>query len=419
MKNIKEKQMLVTMAKMMGQEPDPAVVKELEMYNRLQESVRSSVRENFLADFGQQFTRVTQIEETKAAYPKPPSLDEMGFILDDAIALVEEIQPMARPDPVYPKPPSLDELLESVAEEPEAKEEETREEPQEELTEENIDEISSLVDRTKEYISQEAEKTGKSAMSDAERDMAQIQIDALQKKIKYLEGWLTRITNTGPGSGETKVLRMDDVNPAGKANAKVLVWNTDQQKFVFGDVNDISGSTTAVQFLYYPTVGQTLFTGPDHYGVTLDIPDPSYVSLFLNGVKLIKNVDYVPYNTYVQLVEGAPENSVVEIVTLDVPPVPVEDSVHVMTGSNNYYEALVTDAYIGVASTPNTTVTIVLPEVQPGRRVTVKDEGGAAAVNHITVQAASGLVENDSNVIMTANNISLQFFYNGTGWFIV
>ena len=40
-------------------------------------------------------------------------------------------------------------------------------------------------------------------------------------------------------------------------------------------------------------------------------------------------------------------------------------------------------------------------------------------INHITVQAASGLVENDSNVIMTANNISLQFFYNGTGWFIV
>ena len=412
MKNIKEKQMLVTMARMMGQAPDPAVVKELEMYNRLQESVRSSVRENFFADFGEQFQRVTQIEETKAAYPKPPSLDEMGFILDDAIALVEEIRPMAKPDFDYPKPPSLEDLEKAVTEEIKA-------EPQEELTEENIDEISSLVGRTREYISQEAEKTGRSAMSDAERDMAQIQIDALQKKIKYLEGWLTRITNTGPGSGETKVLRMDDVNPAGKANAKVLIWSTEQQKFVFGDINDVAGSTTAVQFLYYPAVGQTLFTGADHYGITLDIPDPSYVSLFLNGVKLIKNVDYVPYNTYVQLVEGAPENSVVEIVTLDVPPVPVEDSVHVMTASNNYYEALVTDAYIGVASTPNTTVTVVLPAVQPGRKVTVKDEGGAAAINHITVQAASGLVENDSNVIMTANNISLQFFYNGTGWFIV
>ena len=412
MKNIKEKQMLVTMARMMGQAPDPAVVKELQMYNRLQESVRSSVRENFFADFGEQFQRVTQIEETKAAYPKPPSLDEMGFILDDAIALVEEIRPMARPDFDYPKPPSLEDLEKAVTEEIKA-------EPQEELTEENIDEISSLVGRTREYISQEAEKTGRSAMSDAERDMAQIQIDALQKKIKYLEGWLTRITNTGPGSGETKVLRMDDVNPAGKANAKALIWSTEQQKFVFGDINDVAGSTTAVQFLYYPAVGQTLFTGVDHYGITLDIPDPYYVSLFLNGVKLIKNVDYVPYNTYVQLVEGAPENSVVEIVTLDVPPVPVEDSVHVMTASNNYYEALVTDAYIGVASTPNTTVTVVLPAVQPGRKVTVKDEGGAAAINHITVQAASGLVENDSNVIMTANNISLQFFYNGTGWFIV
>ena len=404
--------MLVTMARMMGQAPDPAVVKELQMYNRLQESVRSSVRENFFADFGEQFQRVTQIEETKAAYPKPPSLDEMGFILDDAIALVEEIRPMARPDFDYPKPPSLEDLEKAVTEEIKA-------EPQEELTEENIDEISSLVGRTREYISQEAEKTGRSAMSDAERDMAQIQIDALQKKIKYLEGWLTRITNTGPGSGETKVLRMDDVNPAGKANAKALIWSTEQQKFVFGDINDVAGSTTAVQFLYYPAVWQTLFTGADHYGITLDIPDPSYVSLFLNGVKLIKNVDYVPYNTYVQLVEGAPENSVVEIVTLDVPPVPVEDSVHVMTASNNYYEALVTDAYIGVASTPNTTVTVVLPAVQPGRKVTVKDEGGAAAINHITVQAASGLVENDSNVIMTANNISLQFFYNGTGWFIV
>ena len=403
------------MARMMGQDPDPSVVRELEMYNKLQESVRSSVRENFISDFGQQFKRVNDIEETKAAYPKPPSLEDMGLILDDAIALVEDVKAMARPDMDFPKPPSLDDLEKAITETPE----EPVAESKEEITEENIEELTSLVDRTKQYISQEAEKTGKSAMSDAERSMADIQIDALQKKIKYLEGWLTRITNTGPGSGETKLLRMDDVNPNGKANAKVLVWNTQQQKFVFGDVNDISGSTTAVQFLYYPTTGQTVFSGPDHYGVTLDIPDPSYVSLFLNGVKLIKNVDYMPHNNYVQLVEGAPESSVVEIVTLDVPPVPVEDSVHVMTGSNNYYEALVTDAYIGVASTPNTAVTIVLPTVQPGKKVTVKDEGGAAAINHITVQAAAGLVENDSNVIMTANNISLQFFYNGTGWFIV
>jgi hypothetical protein len=412
MKNIKEKQMLVTMARMMGQAPDPAVVKELEIYNRLQESVRSSVRENFFADFGEQFQRVTQIEETKAAYPKPPSLDEMGFILDDAIALVEEIRPMARPDFDYPKPPSLEDLEKAVTEEIKA-------EPQEELTEENIDEISSLVDRTKDFIAKEAERTGQTAMSDAERSMADIQIDALQKKIKYLEGWLTRITNTGPGSGETRILRMDDVNPNDKANGKVLVWDSSQQKLIFGDANSISGTTTAIRYLFYPTAGQTILSGNDHYGDELDITNPDFVSLFMNGVKLIKNVDYVPHQTYVQLSEGATAGSVIEIVTLDVPQVAVEDTVHVVTGANNYYEVLITDAYIGVASTPNTTVTVVLPEVQAGRKVTVKDEGGAAAVNHITVQAASGLVENDSNVIMTANNISLQFFYNGTGWFIV
>ena len=412
MKNIKEKQMLVTMARMMGQAPDPAVVKELEIYNRLQESVRSSVRENFFADFGEQFQRVTQIEETKAAYPKPPSLDEMGFILDDAIALVEEIRPMARPDFDYPKPPSLEDLEKAVTEEIKA-------EPQEELTEENIDEISSLVDRTKDFIAKEAERTGQTAMSDAERSMADIQIDALQKKIKYLEGWLTRITNTGPGSGETRILRMDDVNPNDKANGKVLVWDSSQQKLIFGDVNSISGTTTAIRYLFYPTAGQTILSGNDHYGDELDITNPDFVSLFMNGVKLIKNVDYVPHQTYVQLSEGAAAGSVIEIVTLDVPQVAVEDTVHVVTGANNYYEVLITDAYIGVASTPNTTVTVVLPEVQAGRKVTVKDEGGAAAVNHITVQAASGLVENDSNVIMTANNMSLQFFYNGTGWFIV
>ena len=235
--------MLVTMARMMGQAPDPAVVKELEIYNRLQESVRSSVRENFFADFGEQFQRVTQIEETKAAYPKPPSLDEMGFILDDAIALVEEIRPMARPDFDYPKPPSLEDLEKAVTEEIKA-------EPQEELTEENIDEISSLVDRTKDFIAKEAERTGQTAMSDAERSMADIQIDALQKKIKYLEGWLTRITNTGPGSGETRILRMDDVNPNDKSNGKVLVWDSSQQKLIFGDVNSISGTTTAVRYLF-------------------------------------------------------------------------------------------------------------------------------------------------------------------------
>lgn len=412
MKNLKEKQLLVNMARMMGQDPDPAVVKELERYNKIQESVRSSVRENFLADFGQQFTRVKEIEETKAAYPKPPSLTDMGFILDDAIALVEEVQ--SRPAPDY-LPPSLDDLEKVKVEEAPV------EEPQavEEITEENIDELTSLVDRTKDFIAKEAERTGQSAMSAAERSMADIQIDALQKKIQYLEGWLTRITNTGPGSGETRVLRMDDVNNDNKANGKVLVWDTSQSKFIFGDVNAVSGTTTAVQYLFYPSEGQTILSGNDYYGDELSITNPDFVSLFMNGVKLIKNVDYVPHTTYVQLSEGASAGSVIEVVTLDVPQVEVEDTVHVITGANNYYEVLITDAYIGVASTPNTAVTVVLPEVQAGRRVTVKDEGGAASINYITVQASTGLVENDSNVIMTANNMSLQFFYNGTGWFIV
>lgn len=415
MKNLKEKQLLVNMARMMGQEPDPSVVKELETYNRLTESVRASVRENFLADFGQQFTKVKQIEETKAAYPKPPSLDEMGFILDDVIALVEEVEPIARPAMEYPTPPSLEDLEKVISEEAPA------EEPQaaEEITEENIDEISSLVDRTKDFIAKEAERTGQSAMSDAERSMADIQIDALQKKIKYLEGWLTRITNTGPGSGETRILRMDDVNPNDKANGKVLVWDSSQQKLIFGDVNDIAGTTTTVQYLFYPTAGQTVFTGVDHNGDTLSIPSPEFACVFMNGVKLIKTVDYIPYQDRVILAEGVSAGSVIEIVTNDVPQDPVYDTIHVVSGSIDYYAANISDTYIGVASTPNTAVTIVLPEVAAGRKVTIKDEGGAAAVNHITVQASSGLVENDSNVIMTANTGSLQFIYNGTGWFIV
>ena len=50
-KNIKEKQLLVNLAKQLGEQPDPKLIEEIESYNKLQNSIRSSIRENFEKDF--------------------------------------------------------------------------------------------------------------------------------------------------------------------------------------------------------------------------------------------------------------------------------------------------------------------------------------------------------------------------------
>jgi hypothetical protein len=83
---------------------------------------------------------------------------------------------------------------------------------------------------------------------------------------------------------------------------------------------------------------------------------------------------------------------------------------------------LATDSLIGADSTSNV-VLFTLPlvsAVAAGVVITVKDIGGAAVTNNITVQrAGSDAVDGGTSTIISANYGSVRLFCNGAAWFII
>ena len=98
MKSIKEKQLLVKWAKAMGEPVDPALVEEVERYEKLQKEITESIKSNTIQDLidAAQNTEIviqtseniipvsnTQAEIIKIEYPKPPTLDELEALLQE------------------------------------------------------------------------------------------------------------------------------------------------------------------------------------------------------------------------------------------------------------------------------------------------------------------------------------------------
>jgi len=64
------------------------------------------------------------------------------------------------------------------------------------------------------------------------------------------------------------------------------------------------------------------------------------------------------------------------------------------------------------------TVTLPAASTMSGKRITVKDEAGAAATNNLTVVvASSGTIDGASSKVINTNFGVLNVYSNGTQWF--
>ena len=228
--------MLVNMAISLGQTPDPTILKEIQEYYRIQESVKQSSK-NFLDGFVQELKSLKndarELEEKinqSFEVPKPPSLDDLfenNLILED---VVEE------PSQNIPKPPSLDDLAQVF-------------DLTEELLEPPKEEPVTLAKLASEHISKEVKLEEKSPFASPEINVEKTLSD-LKKKIKFLEDWISKISLTGPGSGEVRLLNLDDVDTAALGNNKYLKYNSTTGKLEFasvsggggGDVTSVAGA---------------------------------------------------------------------------------------------------------------------------------------------------------------------------------
>jgi len=200
MKNIKEKELLVNFARSMGQDVDPNLVREVEQIKSIKASVRKSATENIFKDLSEAFKQaklvpayepddgplsneqIEQIKETAAIeYPKPPSLDDLMLLLNEKTEIVNElVQPQAPEIPVAATP--------SAAAKEVAEEETKAEEP--------VVVEKTLADRTSDFISK-----SKDSYQQPDPLIVASDMDAVTKKLRFLEQWISKISMAGPGGG--------------------------------------------------------------------------------------------------------------------------------------------------------------------------------------------------------------------------
>ena len=73
------------------------------------------------------------------------------------------------------------------------------------------------------------------------------EIDPISARIEKLEKHIQKIALAGPGSGEVRILNMDDVDTTDLANDKYLKYNSSTGKFVFATVSGGGGSAHTIQ----------------------------------------------------------------------------------------------------------------------------------------------------------------------------
>ena len=95
---------------------------------------------------------------------------------------------------------------------------------------------------------------------------------------------------------------------------------------------------------------------------------------------------------------------------------------HSRVAVSSDYTVTTSDYYIGV-NTTNSTVKVTLPQAANmlnGQTLVVKDEGGAANLNHITVSgSASDTIDGQNLVILESPFASIQLYCNGENKFFI
>ena len=89
---------------------------------------------------------------------------------------------------------------------------------------------------------------------------------------------------------------------------------------------------------------------------------------------------------------------------------------------NANYSVATTDYYVGVDTT-NNTVKLTLPEATQlldGQTIIIKDEGGSANSNHITVSgSASDTIDGKNTILLESPFASIQLYCNGENKFFI
>jgi hypothetical protein len=80
----------------------------------------------------------------------------------------------------------------------------------------------------------------------SEPNTSEYDINLINKKIKFLEQWIGKINNAGPGGGEVNLRYLDDVDRNTIADNRYLRYSSATKKFIFDDVDAVGEYFTAI-----------------------------------------------------------------------------------------------------------------------------------------------------------------------------
>ena len=142
-----------------------------------------------------------------------------------------------------------EERKEVVVEEPigDAEKVDLREEPPlEDATKERVKKYKKDTPGEDETKEEELDKYTETISKLQEKSITE-EIDPISARIEKLEKHIQKIALAGPGSGEVRILNMDDVDTTDLANDKYLKYNSSTGKFVFATVSGGGGSAHTIQ----------------------------------------------------------------------------------------------------------------------------------------------------------------------------
>lgn len=368
---LKEKKMLLKMKTAMGESTDElradieAEEHRLSEEQRIAEEAEQAIREERKSAFQSIFADLSKDIGKLIADDKKKTAEQQAVINQFA-----NMMTAISTGQFKPKPADLTEASEEkVTETPET--EEKIEVVQEKVSEVPETKEKSLVEAT---VNRVKSTTPPSMFVQPDPAVVDKDIKAIQQKMKLLEGWVSKISMTGPGGGAVRLRDLEDVAHYPVKNAlhgHALVYNATTKKW------------------------------EPHYLITTGDTAPSYPN---DGDVWYNTTDA---HTYIWLIENE-----------------VGQWVDIIGGSTNIITTTVTtstytvgpvDNYIGVNFAGP--VTITLPAVAAlGRMLIIKDESGRCSQHTITL---SGNVDNDAGgATLQVDNGSLQLVYRA-GWRVV
>lgn len=163
MQSIKEKKLLVKLAKSMGQPVDPALLEEVQKFDEMQNQVSESIRSNILDDLKELFEATSKLSNHELT--ELPKVE--GTPIEQTVVVVEQVNPVQIEQP-------------------------------------------TLIQKSVVAI-EKAEKalTGKEDSYQQPSVPAPADLKAIKEKIKFLEQWLGKVSATGPGGGAGEVYNLD------------------------------------------------------------------------------------------------------------------------------------------------------------------------------------------------------------------